>query len=230
MGLKIIGVGGPRTGTASLKDALEILGFGKCYHMEWLFNHQEDLKYWHELYDTGSTDFDTLFDGFQSSVDFPGYLNYKQLMAKYPDAKFILNDRDPDSWYDSAAETVHSVTPQTIPQKLKMLRKMIFSSRFRRLAQSFKLVEKYLWVGKYKGQFKNREQTIDIYKKFNEDIKKDIPEEKLLIYNIADGWEPLCSFLGVYVPDVEFPHKNQRKNFQEKFKTLLATGGELVLK
>ena len=129
MSMKVIGVGGPRTGTASLKDALEILGFGRCYHMEWLFNHQEDLKYWHELFNTGKTDFDRLFQGCQSTVDFPGYLNYKALYKQYPEAKFILNDRDPEAWYESAKHTVHSVTPTTIPEKMKMLRKMIFSRR-----------------------------------------------------------------------------------------------------
>lgn len=91
MALKIIGAGGPRTGTASLKEALERLGFGKCYLMEWLFNHPEQLKYWHELYATGTTDFDSLFDGFTSTVDFPGYINYKAIFKKYPDAKVILS-------------------------------------------------------------------------------------------------------------------------------------------
>jgi hypothetical protein len=228
--MKVIGVGGPRTGTASLKDALEILGFGRCYHMEWLFNHQEDLKYWHELFDTGKTDFDRLFQGCQSTVDFPGYLNYKALYKQYPDAKFILNYRDPEAWYESAKHTVHSVTPQTIPQKLKMLRKMIFSRRFRRLAQSFRLVEKYLWKGKYRGNFNDREQTLEIFRSFYDEVKNTIPTDQLLVYKIADGWGPLCEFLDVPVPKENFPHKNQRKDFQEKFKTLMETGGELVLK
>lgn len=230
MAIKVIGVGGPRTGTATLKEALEIIGFGKCYHMEWLFNHQEDLKYWHELFDTGTTNFDRLFDGFQSTVDFPGYLNYQALFKQYPTAKFVLNDRDPEAWYESAKHTVHSVTPQTFTQKLKMLRKMIFSRRFRRLAQSFRLVEKYLWKGKYNGEFQNKEKTIARYKAFQEEVINTIPAEQLLVYKVSDGWEPLCEFLEVPIPEEVFPHKNKRKNFQEKFKALMETGGELVLK
>lgn len=126
MGIKVIGAGGPRTGTASLRQALETLGFGKCYHMEHLFNHPEQLPLWHELFETGSTDFDSLFDGFQSTVDFPGYQNYNAIFKKYPDAKVVLANRDPEEWYQSALNTVYAATPQTIPQKLKMGRKMIF--------------------------------------------------------------------------------------------------------
>ena len=230
MAIKVIGVGGPRTGTASLKVALEILGFGKCYHMEWLFNHQEQIKYWHELFDTGTTDFDTLFDGFSSTVDFPGYMNYKPLLEKYPDAKLILSERDPEDWYDSAINTVYAVTPQTFGQKLGMMKKMIFSSRFRKISKSFMLVEKYLWNGKYRGKFKNKKLTLKIYNDFNEEVKKYVPSDQLLIYNISDDWEPLCKFLNVKVPDEEFPYKNKRKDFREQIKRLMATGNQLELK
>ncbi len=230
MALKVIGTGGPRTGTASLKDALEILGFGKCYHMEWLFNHPEQLRYWHELFQTGTTDFDTLFDGFTSTVDFPGYLNYKALFDKYPDAKFVLTERDPEKWYDSAINTVHAVTPQTIGQKLGMMKKMILSSRFRKISKSFILVEKYLWKRHYKSKFKDKELALRIYNDFNDEIKRNIPSGQLLVYNIADGWGPLCSFLNVPVPDDDFPHKNQRKEFKEQIGRMLNTGEQLVLK
>jgi len=230
MTLKVIGVGGPRTGTASLRDALDILGFGRCYHMAWLFNHHEQIKYWHELFDTGTTNFDTLFDGFSSSVDFPGYLNYKAFLARYPNAKFILTERDPEEWYDSAINTVHAVTPQTMGQKLAILKKMIVSSRFRKIAQSFRLVEKYLWNGQYNGNFKDKSATIKIYSEFNEEVKRNIPADQLLLYSIKDGWEPLCHFLEVPVPEKEFPFKNKRVNFQEQFKQLMATGNLLELK
>jgi len=230
MALKIIGAGGPRTGTASLKEALETLGFGKCYHMEWLFNHPEQLKYWHELYATGTTDFDSLFDGFTSTVDFPGYINYKAIFKKYPDAKVILNDRDPEEWYQSALHTVYAATPQTIGQKLGLMKKMILSSRFRKIAKTFMLAEKYLWNVQYQGKFKDKDKAIQIYNDFNEEIKSHIPPDQLLIYNISDGWGPLCSFLNVSVPDAEFPFKNKRNEFHEQIKRMMATGEQLELK
>jgi len=230
MALKVIGAGGPRTGTASLKDALEILGFGKCYHMEYLFNHPEQVKYWHELFDTGTVDFNAMFEGFQSTVDFPGYLNYKALFNKYPDAKVILNDRDPEEWYDSAINTVHAATPQTLGQKLNLMKKMLLSSRFRKIAKSFMLVEKNLWKKHYHGQFKDKELALQIYKDFNEDIKSSIPEDQLLVYQIKDGWAPLCDFLNVPVPDAAFPYKNKRKEFKEQIAQMMNTGGHLKLK
>ena len=120
--------------------------------MEWLFNHPEQIKYWKELMDTNSTDFDALFDGFSSTVDFPGYMNYKALFEKYPDSKVILNDRDPEEWYNSAINTVYAATPQTIPQKLSLMKRMIFSARFRKIAKTFMLAEKYLWNVQFQGQ------------------------------------------------------------------------------
>ena len=230
MALKIIGAGGPRTGTASLKTALEILGFGKCYHMEWLFNHPEQIKYWKELFDNNTTDFDVLFEGFSSTVDFPGYMNYKALYEKYPDSKVILTDRDPEEWYNSAINTVYAATPQTIFQKLNLLLRMISSARFRKIAKTFMLVEKYLWNVHYQGQFKQKGKALKIYKEFNEEIIKNIPSDRLLIYNIGHGWEPLCSFLNVPVPDKEFPFKNKRKEFKEQIKRMMDTGGQLEIK
>jgi hypothetical protein len=230
MALKVIGASGPRTGTASLKDALEILGFGKSYHMQYLFNNPDEVKYWHELYDTGAVDFDTMFDGFQSTVDFPGCFVYKELLDKYPDAKVILNERDPEDWYESAINTVYSATPQTFRQKLNLMKKMIFSSRFRKLSKAFMLVKKYLWDGRYRGQFKDKELAIKIYKDFNEEVKSYVSKDQLLVYKISDGWAPLCEFLDVPIPDQNFPNKNKRKEFKEQISKMMDTGGNLVLK
>ena len=230
MALKVIGAGGPRTGTASLKDALEILGFGKCYHMQYLFNHPDEVKYWHELYDTGTVDFDSMFDGFQSTVDFPGCFVYKVLLDKYPDAKVILNERDAEEWYESALNTVFSATPQTLGQKLTMMKKMILSSRFRKLAKSFMLVRKYLWDGQYRGQFKDKNLAIQIYNDFNEEVKNQVPKDQLLVYKITDGWAPLCEFLGVPIPNEVFPNKNKRKEFKEQISKMMNTGENLELK
>lgn len=229
MGLKVIGVGGPRTGTTSLKDALEILGFGKCLHMESLFNDPDLVKYWVELFETGTTDFDTLFDGFQSTSDFPGYMLYKELYERYPDAKFILTLRDPEAWYESAYNTVYSVTQRTIWQKLGLMKKMLLSARFRKLAKVFGLVRTYLWGRQFQGQFHDKEKALEIYTRFSDEIRAFIPADQLLEIRISEGWEPLCAFLNVPVPDVPFPHKNQRRQFHEQISNLLETGGELKL-
>lgn len=230
MALKVIGAGGPRTGTASLKVALETLGFGHCYHMEWVFNNTHQVKNWIELFETGTTNFDELFDGFQSIVDFPGHLNYKVLLAQYPEAKVILSERDPDLWYESSMKTVYSVTPKTFTEKLAILGKFIRSKRFRQLSGAFRLVEKYLWKGYYENQFHHKEKALSLYHKHNEEVKATVPAEKLLIFRPEHGWEPLCEFLEVPVPDQPYPKKNQRKEFQEQISRMINTGEELQLK
>ena len=230
MALKVIGAGGPRTGTASLKVALETLGFGHCYHMEWVFNNTHQVKNWIELFETGTTNFDELFDGFQSIVDFPGHLNYKVLLAQYPEAKVILSERDPDLWYESSMKTVYSVTPKTFTEKLAILGKFIRSKRFRQLSGAFRLVEKYLWKGYYENQFHHKEKALSRYHKHNEEVKATVPAEKLLIFRPEHGWEPLCEFLEVPVPDQPYPKKNQRKEFQEQISRMINTGEELQLK
>ncbi len=230
MALKVIGAGGPRTGTASLKVALETLGFGKCYHMEWVFNNTHQVKNWMELYETGKTNFDELFDGFQSTVDFPGHLNYKVLLKQYPDAKVILTERDPELWYESSLKTVYSVTPKTFMEKLAILGKFIRSKRFRELSGAFRLVEKYLWKGFYGNQFGNKEKALELFHKHNEEVKAHVPAEQLLIFRPEHGWEPLCEFLGVPVPEVPYPKKNQRKEFHEQISRMVNTGEKLELK
>jgi hypothetical protein len=230
MGLKVIGAGGPRTGTASLKTAFETLGFGECQHMESLFNRPHLVDYWVELFKTGKTDFDTLFDGFQSTSDFPGYLHLEPLLEKYPDAKVVLTNRDPEEWYESASRTVYAFTPQTFSQKLRRLPKKMKSKRFRGIAKTLRLVEVYLWKGHYEGKFLDKQRTIDTYLATNEKTRSLVPKDQLLEYQIGDGWEPLCEFLNVPVPDQPFPHRNARNQFIAQLSKIMSSGGPLKLK
>jgi hypothetical protein len=92
------------------------------------------------------------------------------------------------------------------------------------------LVKKYLWDGRYRGQFKDKELAIKIYKDFNEEVKSYVSKDQLLVYKISDGWAPLCEFLDVPIPDQNFPNKNKRKEFKEQISKMMDTGGNLVLK
>ncbi len=230
MGLHCIGAGAPRTGTASLKTAFETLGFGECQHMESLFNRPHLVDHWVELFKTGKTDYQKLFEGFQSTSDFPGYLLYRNLLDQYPDAKVILTVRDPEDWYESAIRTVHAYTPQTFQQKLKMLPKRIKSKRFRGIAKTLRLVEVFLWKGYFEGRFHDKDFAIDKYLAFMEQVRNDVPSDQLLEYKISDGWEPLAHFLGVEVPDVPFPHRNQRDQFIAQLTKMMQGGGPLKIK
>lgn len=106
--LKVIGAGFGRTGTSTLKGALEILGYDPCYHMiEFYMNPEEQLPLWRDVVEGRKQDWDKIYAGYQATVDWPGCKYYKELAAHFPDAKVILNHRDPDKWYESMCETVH---------------------------------------------------------------------------------------------------------------------------
>ncbi len=210
--MKIIGAGFGRTGTKSLQIALEQLGFGKCYHMEELLRNPEGVSHWKDAYDEKLVDWDALFQNYQSIVDFPGSMYYKEMASHYTDSKVILTIRDPERWYDSVKSTIYSFDPGPAI-KIKMLLKMPFSSIARNLFKVILLNDKSVWKKFFEGNFENRNYAI---KKFNDhiaEVKEAIPEERLLIFQAKDGWEPLCRFLNTEIPDTPFPSSNKKEDF-----------------
>lgn len=198
--MKIIGAGFGRSGTMSLQQAIEVLGFGPCYHMKialWRFWHLYFfLNAWHGK----KVNWKKFFRRYNSVVDWPTCAFYKELTEVYPDAKILLNVRDPEKWYDSMFETIWAIQP-AFP--------FWFPSVVRRIH------DEIIWNGNFRGNFPNREKTIATYKEYIEDVKKTVPADRLLVYDVSQGWEPLCAFLGVPVPEGHpFPRKNDRKSFQ----------------
>ena len=120
MALEIIGAGFGRTGTTSLRVALEHLGFVKCHHMMSLQEQRSLAKAWHDVALEGARNWDEIFEGFRATVDWPSTAYYKELMAHYPAAKVVLTVRDPDAWYQSAAETIFAVD-RHIPRWLRWI-------------------------------------------------------------------------------------------------------------
>ncbi len=206
-----------RTGTLSLKLALEKLGYGPCYHMEDLIRQPENIIYWEEIKKRGTTDWEKLFGSYQSAVDFPVIACYQQLLEKYPDAKIILTVRDANAWYESASRTIFNTEPG-LAGKVKMALKMPFSPRLRNLMRVFRMSGQF-WQEHVGKNFREKEAAIAFYRRWNEQIKSEIPAEKLLVYEVSQGWQPLCGFLGVEVPAEDFPKANIREEFlQEKKK------------
>ena len=221
MSIKIIGAGLPRTGTNTLKDALEKLGFKKTYHMKELLVHPENLHYWKSLEATGTTQWDELYNGFQATVDFPCYPWYKEHMKQYPDAKVILTTRPFDKWYTSVHSTIWQAGPQTIFQKLGMMSKLLFNPRLRAVIGCVKLAKKSIFAGTFQGQFLDKVASEKLFNKHVEDVKTHVPSDKLLIFEATEGWGPLCKFLGVPVPSEPFPHLNKKENFKEMLLELM---------
>lgn len=210
--MKIIGAGYGRTGTKSLQTALEKLGYGNCYHMEKLLRNPADVVHWKNVYQEKVVDWNTLFKNYQAIVDFPGAMYYKELADFYPESKVILTVRDPEKWYDSVYSTIFSFDPGPL-LKLKMLLKMPFSATARNLFQVILLNDKAIWEKYFEGKFKDREYVIKKYLQHVEEVKQVIPADRLLVYEVKDGWQPLCDFLNKEIPTNVFPNSNKQEDF-----------------
>ena len=196
MPLKVIGAGLGRTGTLSLKFALEQLG--RCYHMMEVFGIPAAPGQWSRAADGLPVDWEEVFDGFGCTVDWPSAEFYKQLADHYPEAKVILTVRNPDSWYRSTQETIFREGNHegANPEWLEMVQKVIGR--------------------KFSGDLHSREHCIAVYEAHNDEVARTIAPDRLLVYEPGQGWEPLCRFLGVPEPDAPYPKVNTTDEFKAR--------------
>ncbi len=212
MSLKILGTGMGRTGTHSLKIALEQLGFGKCYHMVELFQHPEDLKYFEQAENGKSVNWDELFKEYNSAVDYPVARYYKQIANYYPDAKIIHTIRDAESWYQSASDTIFWASKPSSGRILKMIVNLPFSRESRRRLPVLKFNGKML-EREFGKDLKDKKRVIQRFNDHNEEVINVISKERMLIFDPKSGWEPLCKFLNVPAPSTPFPKSNTKEEF-----------------
>jgi hypothetical protein len=206
MSIKVIGAGLGRTGTLSLKLALEELGFSKCYHMTEVLAHREDVRVWDAAARGEPVDWDALFRGYQATVDWPGCSFYQELLRHYPEAKVVLTVRDPEKWYESARQTIYSVR-QVFPSWVRLLNP--------RMRFFLRMVDRLIWAGTFQERFEDKPFAIAVFNQHNEHVRHVVPPERLLVYEVKEGWGPLCAFLGVPVPDGKpFPHVNDAAEFR----------------
>ena len=205
MTIKVIGAGYGRNGTLSLKNALETLGFDRCYHMLELNQEKDEDLAWMALARGEQVDFDKLFEGYQASVDWPSCNFWREQLAWYPEAKVILSERDPERWYDSIMNTIYpsSVAVKNFDDPMMQRRS--------------KMVFEVIWDGLFDGRMDDKQHVIDVYLAHNQAVKDEVPADRLLVFESSQGWEPLCEFLKVPVPDEAYP----RVNTTEDFKTMM---------
>ena len=197
MALKVIGTGLGRTGTMSLKLALEQLGLGPCHHMVEVFMHPQSVPLWVAA-GAGKPDWDAIFDGYASMVDYPGCKFWRELMAFYPDAKLVHSVRDPDIWFESTQATIFAPgsVAENAPEPMRAFFNMV--------------------IGEFGDHLHDRAFMTDYFKRHTEEVMATVPKDRLIVFEAAQGWDPLCEFLGVPVPDAPFPQHNSRAEFQAR--------------
>jgi hypothetical protein len=207
MPLSIVGTGFGRTGTLSLKLALEQLGFGPCYHMVEVTQNPDHVALWSAAADGAGTDWPALFAKYRATVDWPSTAFWRQIVDAHPQAKVIHTERPAAAWYKSAASTIMKMmklgapasAPPIFHEQLAMARKLILH-------------------GVFHDRFDDEAHATAIYEAHNARVKREIPRERLLVYEPGQGWEPLCAFLGVAVPAQPYPKVNTTDDFLARFR------------
>lgn len=203
MALRIVGAGLGRTGTHSLKNALEQLGFGPCHHMIEVVGNPAQLSSWRAAARGETPDWDAVFAGYASCVDWPSAFFWRDLAARYPDAKVLLSTRPEESWLKSIQatilpllQTLADIPPGPFRDTMEMARRLIVERTFG-------------------GKIDDPARLLAVYRTHAEAVRRAIAPGRLLTYDVAEGWEPLCRFLGVSIPDTAFPRVNSTLEFQE---------------
>ncbi len=214
MTIKVVGAGFGRTGTLSLKSALEKLGFDKCYHMFEVHQNEGHVEEWRALARGESVDWDALFVGYQASVDWPSSTYWKEQLDHYPQAKVILSRRDPESWYDSVMNTIY---PTSLAAR---------EANEPQARAAMDMVFEVIWDGTFDGRIDDKQHAIGAYLAHNQRVIDAVPVDQLLVFEAAEGWAPLCEFFDCPIPDADYPYSNSTVAFQERAQATRDAAGE----
>ena len=203
MTISLIGAGYGRTGTLSLKSALETLGYNKCHHMIEVIHNPGEPDKWLRAIDAEDVNWGSLLEGYEATVDWPACHFYQELADYYPKAKVLLSIRDPLEWFESMSATTLSV-----------IRKRMQTSD---PGQPKNLGIELVVNAAFRGEIDDAGHAIRMFNQHTKEVMDTIDPDRLLIYDIREGWEPLCLFLGKPVPDTAFPRVNSRAEFEDIF-------------
>ena len=201
MEIKALGAGFGRTGTNSLKLALEELGYGPSYHMYEVASNPEHIDLWNRAIEGHALEVDKLFANYTSAVDWPAVAFLPELLRQYPDAKVVLTLRDSNDWFESATKTIFKFMPLSHLVSDNAVQKMVDMAK--------RLILEHVFSNKHF----DKDHCVGVYNRHIEGVTQLVPEDRLLMYKVSDGWGPLCHFLGVSVPNKPFPFTNDRKSF-----------------
>mmetsp|Transcript_73111 Transcript_73111/g.143412 ORF Transcript_73111/g.143412 Transcript_73111/m.143412 type:complete len:261 (+) Transcript_73111:47-829(+) len=224
----VIGAGYGRTGTASFKKALEILGRGPCYHMFEVFQHKHAVQW--EKIAAEPNNKELLHSvlggsGFHSSCDFPSAAFWEEQLALYPDAKVVLTTRDPEKWYKSCTDTIFNLTQGHPSVSFGFHLILLLGIPCARMGP---MTEAVITQRSFHGDW-SKENTIKCFNEHNQHVIDTCPKDKLLVFEAAQGWEPLCKFLDLPVPDVPYPHENDTQEFVKQVKIFATIGNAVIV-
>ena len=200
MALRVVGAGLGRTGTQSMKLALEQVLGGPCYHMHEVFTHPEHIELWQGAVEGELPDWEKLYDGYVAAVDWPSVAFWRELADEYPDAIVLLTSRDPDAWWRSVDSTIFVVArsveaPDAVASAHLRMAKDMLTLRFT-------------------PEWSDERAAKAAYERHNAEVRATVAPERLVEWRPGDGWEPICHALSVPVPDTPFPHVNTTEEFR----------------
>lgn len=218
MPLDVVGVGFGRTGTLSLKTALDRLGL-PCYHMSEVIPRRSHRLFWLDVADGpkgAQHEWEEVFEHYRATVDNPAAAVWRELLDAYPDAKVILtlHPRGADSWFESTLDTIYR--PQLMWES-KLLERVLPPVR-----QLNQMARRLIWDRFHRGTMPDRQRAIERYEQHVREVTEHVPAERLLVFRATDGWQPLCDFLAVEAPDEPFPRVNERREMRRR---MLAMAG-----
>ena len=203
MALEVIGPGFGRTGSNSMQLALNQLGLGPCHHMHEVGAHPEQLPAWDTYSRGGPADWDAMFAGYRAQVDWPGAAVWRDLIVHYPKAKVVLTVRDPEEWFTSISNTIVPFTNSKDDNP---------DPHGRAIAQ---MCNRLINEQVFDGRMGERAHAIEVFRAHIDEVQRTVPKDRLLTFNVKEGWAPLCAFLGVAVPQKPFPRVNTTREFND---------------
>jgi hypothetical protein len=220
--VKVIGAGFGRTGTMSLKVALETLGFDPCYHMTEVFAHPEHTGFWISAWRGEPADWDGILGEYEAAVDWPACTFYEELMERHPDAKVILSVREPERWYESVRNTIYELSVVIPRHPIYRIGYKLVSFFVFRGPGNRNLADAIIWQGTFDDRFEDKHHAIEVFERHDAEVQRRVPKDRLLVYDVKAGWGPLCEFLGVEEPEEPFPRTNDAVEMRRRLRGVKA--------
>ncbi|SEG97076.1 hypothetical protein SAMN05444920_110205 [Nonomuraea solani] len=221
--LSVIGAGFPRTGTSSMKAALERLGFGPCHHMFDIMTNPGLVDRWLPLAEGVKVDWDHVFEGYRSATDWPASAFWREQAEAYPEAKVVLTVRDPHAWYASMQTLLAAGPQRDLPDDMPAEVAGVWEN-MQRLSPVLDHISRTMFDTDrpFREGLPDEESAVAAFERHSANVRASLPPERLLVFDVREGWEPLCRFLGVDVPEGEpFPHLNDGQTMRENLDRLI---------